>query len=167
MRSGSQHSGQLPARQTWGFQSPPPPVSLPALRGGQKSESAQRKPLQLSMGARMAGLLGPPSRRAKYYPLPLPSGSRTYPGRPAASMTLARVTSLDHTSYCHLRRPRTPQRTLPVCKPTRMFRSTSVASATDLQQTQTQGGSWDPAVCSHSAMSTGEQERGWEGGLLT
>lgn len=60
----------------------------------------------------------------------------THPGRPAASMTLARVTSLDHTSYCHLRRPRTPQRTRPVCSPTRMFRSTSVASATDLQQTR-------------------------------
>lgn len=63
---------------------------------------------------------------------PPPTPTTTYPGKPAASMTLARVTSLDHTSYCHLRRPRTPQSTLPVCSPTRMFRSTSVASATDL-----------------------------------
>lgn len=64
---------------------------------------------------------------------PPPTPTTTYPGKPAASMTLARVTSLDHTSYCHLRRPRTPQSTLPVCSPTRMFRSTSVASATDLE----------------------------------
>lgn len=56
-------------------------------------------------------------------------------------MTLASVTSLDHTSYCHLRRPRTPHRTRPVCNPTRMFRATAVASATDLY-TQAQGVGW-------------------------
>ena len=36
-----------------------------------------------------------------------------YPGTPALSMMLARVTSLDHTSNCHFRKPRTPQCTLP------------------------------------------------------
>lgn len=59
--------------------------------------------------------------------------SSTNPGSPPASITLARVTSLDHTSYCHFLRPSTPHSTRPVCKPTRMFRLTSVASATDLQ----------------------------------
>ncbi|TNN59924.1 hypothetical protein EYF80_029890 [Liparis tanakae] len=42
------------------------------------------------------------------------------------------VTSFDQTSYCHFLRPRTPHSTRPVCRPTRMFRSTSVASTTDL-----------------------------------
>lgn len=59
--------------------------------------------------------------------------SQTYPGSPPASITLAKVTSFDQTSYCHFRRPRTPQSTLPVCNPTLMLRSTSVASATDLK----------------------------------
>lgn len=56
----------------------------------------------------------------------------TDPGSPPASIMLASVTSLDQTSYCHFRSPRTPHSTRPVCKPTRMFRFTSVASATDL-----------------------------------
>lgn len=57
----------------------------------------------------------------------------TDPGSPPASITLASVTSFDHTSYCHFLRPSTPHSTRPVCRPTRMFRSTSVASTTDLQ----------------------------------
>lgn len=57
----------------------------------------------------------------------------TDPGSPPASIMFARVTSLDQTSYCHFLNPRTPHSTRPVCNPTRMFRSTSVASATDLQ----------------------------------
>lgn len=59
--------------------------------------------------------------------------TRTNPGSPPASITLASVTSLDHTSYCHFLSPRTPHSTRPVWRPTRMFRFTSVASATDLQ----------------------------------
>ena len=42
----------------------------------------------------------------------------TYPGCPLASMWLARVTSLDHTSNCHLCRPMSPHRTAPVWIPT-------------------------------------------------
>ena len=38
----------------------------------------------------------------------------TYPGSPPASILLASVTSLDQTSNCHLRNPRTPQWTRPV-----------------------------------------------------
>lgn len=56
----------------------------------------------------------------------------TRPGSPPDSMWLARVTSLDQTSNCHFRRPRTPQSTRPVWMPTRMFRMTSVASTTVL-----------------------------------
>lgn len=61
----------------------------------------------------------------------------TDPGSPPASITLASVTSFDHTSYCHFLRPSTPHNTRPVCKPTRMFKLTSVASATDLQRQTT------------------------------
>ena len=61
----------------------------------------------------------------------------THPGSPPASITLASVTSFDQTSYCHFLRPRTPHRTRPVCKPTRMLRLTSVASATDLKHKTT------------------------------
>lgn len=69
--------------------------------------------------------------------------SSTDPGSPPVSITLARVTSLDQTSYCHFRRPSTPHSTRPVCKPTRMFKLTSVASATDLQEQNT----WSVCVC--------------------
>ena len=58
---------------------------------------------------------------------------RSYPGSPPASILLASVTSFDQTSYCHFRRPRTPQRTRPVWMPTRMFSWTSVASTTELK----------------------------------
>ena len=58
----------------------------------------------------------------------------THPASPPASMLFARVTSLDQTSYCHLRSPRTPHSTRPLWMPTRMLRSTSVASTTDLRQ---------------------------------
>lgn len=57
----------------------------------------------------------------------------TDPGSPPASITFASVTSFDQTSYCHFLRPSTPHSTRPVCRPTRMFRSTSVASTTDLK----------------------------------
>lgn len=56
----------------------------------------------------------------------------SYPGSPPASILLARVTSFDQTSYCHLRSPNTPQSTLPECIPTRIFKLTSVASTTAL-----------------------------------
>lgn len=56
----------------------------------------------------------------------------THPGSPPASMLLAKVTSLDQTSYCHLRNPKTPHNTRPEWIPTRMFSCTSVASTTDL-----------------------------------
>lgn len=56
-----------------------------------------------------------------------------YPGTPPASMWLAKVTSWDHTSYCHFCRPITPQRTFPECTPTRMLMSTPVASLTFLK----------------------------------
>lgn len=66
-------------------------------------------------------------------PLPVGVTVSTNPGSPPASITFASVTSFDQTSYCHFLRPRTPHSTRPVCRPTRMFRSTSVASTTDLQ----------------------------------
>lgn len=99
-----------------------PPTAAPAEAGG-PGGPPQAPPRWLREAP--APVLWPRAHR-------LPS---THLGRPATSMTLARVTSLDHTSYCYLRRPRTPQRTLPVCSPTRTFRSNSVASATDLQET--------------------------------
>lgn len=46
-----------------------------------------------------------------------------YPGMPPDSMWLASVTSYDHTSNCHLRRPSTPHRTEPEWIPMRMSRS--------------------------------------------
>lgn len=54
-------------------------------------------------------------------------------------MWLANVTSCDHTSYCHFCRPITPQRTFPVCTPTRMLISTPVASRSLLQGHKRQG----------------------------
>ncbi|KAG7253618.1 hypothetical protein CRUP_027259 [Coryphaenoides rupestris] len=44
-----------------------------------------------------------------------------HPALPPASMWLASVTSLDHTSNCHFLRPSTPQCTRPLWMPTRMF----------------------------------------------
>ena len=57
----------------------------------------------------------------------------TYPGIPPDSMWLARETSFDHTSNCHLFTPSTPDRTWPVCTPTRMLISAPVARRTSLQ----------------------------------
>lgn len=57
----------------------------------------------------------------------------SYPGSPPDSMWLARVTSCDHTSNCHLRKPMTPQSTFPECTPTLMLISTPVASRTSLE----------------------------------
>lgn len=51
---------------------------------------------------------------------------------PPLSMLLARVTSLDHTSNCHLRRPSTPQWTRPVWMPTRILTFTPITSRTNL-----------------------------------
>lgn len=48
-------------------------------------------------------------------------------------MWLASVTSLDQTSNCHLRSPRTPQCTRPVWMPTRMFTFTPITSRTSLK----------------------------------
>lgn len=68
---------------------------------------------------------------ARWLP-PLTPWTRTHPARPPASMWLARVTSLDHTSNCHFRKPRTPQCTRPLWMPTRMFTFTPVTSRTSL-----------------------------------
>ena len=57
----------------------------------------------------------------------------TYPAWPPASIWLANVTSLDQTSNCHFLRPSTPQCTLPLWIPTRMFTFTPVTSRTSLQ----------------------------------
>lgn len=76
-------------------------------------------------------------RKKNVYPGPLNSHCKsinTHPGRPPDSMWLARVTSCDHTSNCHLRRPITPHSTLPECTPTRMLISTPVASRTCLEE---------------------------------
>lgn len=61
--------------------------------------------------------------------------SDNYPGTPPDSMWLANVTSSLHTSNCHLRKPRTPHSTLPVCIPILMSTLNPVASRTNLQQT--------------------------------
>jgi hypothetical protein len=47
-----------------------------------------------------------------------------YPGIPPDSMWLANVTSYDHTSNCHLRRPSTPHSTEPEWIPIRISKST-------------------------------------------
>lgn len=57
----------------------------------------------------------------------------SYPAFPPASIWLASVTSLDQTSNCHLRSPRTPQWTRPLWIPTLMFTLTPVTSLTSLQ----------------------------------
>ena len=49
-------------------------------------------------------------------------------------MWLARLTSSDHTSYCHFRSPRTPDNTRPVWMPIRMSTFAPVASRTSLKQ---------------------------------
>lgn len=56
-----------------------------------------------------------------------------YPGIPADSMLLAKVTSLDQTSNSHLCNPTSPLSTDPECIPTLMFRSTPVIAATLLR----------------------------------
>lgn len=61
---------------------------------------------------------------------------KTDPGMPEASMWLASVTSLLQASYCHFLSPITPHSTRPVWIPTRIVRSTSVASRTALQHTK-------------------------------
>lgn len=58
----------------------------------------------------------------------------TYPGMPPLSMWLAKVTSFDHTSNCHLINPNTPQCTRPVCIPTRIFTLTAITSRTKLSK---------------------------------
>lgn len=72
----------------------------------------------------------PPLPRSPAWPPPPPIPA--HPALPPASMWLARVTSLDQTSNCHLRSPRTPQCTRPLWIPTRMFTFTPVTSRTNL-----------------------------------
>lgn len=62
----------------------------------------------------------------------------TYPALPPASIWLANVTSLDQTSNCHFLSPSTPQCTLPLWIPTRMFTFTPVTSRTNLWETTKQ-----------------------------
>ena len=59
--------------------------------------------------------------------------SFTYPGIPPDSILLAKVTSSLQTSNCHLRKPMTPQRTLPVWTPIRMSTLVCVISRTALK----------------------------------
>lgn len=56
----------------------------------------------------------------------------SHPGIPPDSMWFAIVTASDHTSYCHFRSPITPDKTVPVLTPIRMFTLTPVASRTCL-----------------------------------
>jgi len=49
-------------------------------------------------------------------------------------MWLANVTSSLHTSNCHLRKPRTPHRTLPVWMPILISTLNPVASRTNLKK---------------------------------
>lgn len=84
-------------------------------------------------------------------PLPPPTpatrgGKHTYPGIPPASILLATVTSVDHTSYCQRFWPRTPPSTVPVCTPTRMSTPVFVFSRTYLPGTHEGGGSGLPVA---------------------
>lgn len=56
----------------------------------------------------------------------------TYPATPPLSIWLARVTSSLQTSNCHLRKPKTPHKTLPVWIPIRISTFMPVASRTCL-----------------------------------
>lgn len=67
-------------------------------------------------------------------------GTRAHPGMPPASILLATVTSVDHTSYCQRFWPRTPPSTVPVCTPTRMSTPVFVFSRTYLPGTHTNKG---------------------------
>lgn len=62
-------------------------------------------------------------------------GLLAHPGMPPASILLATVTSVDHTSYCQRFWPRTPPSTVPVCTPTRMSTPVFVFSRTYLPGT--------------------------------
>lgn len=62
-------------------------------------------------------------------PPQLPPGD-AHPGMPPASILLATVTSVDHTSYCQRFWPRTPPSTVPLCTPTRMSTAVLVFSRT-------------------------------------
>lgn len=81
----------------------------------------------------MSGCPPPPSH------LPLSGGGAgavlAHPGMPPASILLATVTSVDHTSYCQRFWPRTPPSTVPVCTPTRMSTPVFVFSRTYLPGT--------------------------------
>jgi hypothetical protein len=68
-----------------------------------------------------------------------PHGRSTHPGMPPASILLATVTSVDHTSYCQRFCPRTPPSTVPVCTPTRMSTPVLVFSRTYLTGTHREG----------------------------
>ena len=57
----------------------------------------------------------------------------SYPGIPPDSILLAKVTSSLQTSNCHLRKPMTPQSTLPVWTPIRMSTLVCVISRTALK----------------------------------
>lgn len=73
----------------------------------------------------------------------------TYPALPPASMWLASVTSLDHTSNCHFLRPKTPQWTLPLWIPTLMLTFTPVTSRTSLERDMgDKGHHWQLNGCS-------------------
>ena len=60
--------------------------------------------------------------------------SISYPGIPPDSIRFANVTSSLQTSNCHLRRPMTPQSTLPVCTPIRISTLVCVISRTALKR---------------------------------
>lgn len=99
-------------------------------------------------------------------PLPPPTpatrgGKHTYPGIPPASILLATVTSVDHTSYCQRFWPRTPPSTVPVCTPTRMSTPVFVFSRTYLPGTHEGGGSGLPAARGSARTQPPSRWRGW------
>lgn len=75
-----------------------------------------------------------------------PGRNAAHPGMPPASILLATVTSVDHTSYCQRFWPRTPPSTVPVCTPTRMSTPVFVFSRTYLPGTRGEEGGSGLAV---------------------
>lgn len=99
----------------------------------------------------------------------LPPQKGTHPGMPPASILLATVTSVDHTSYCQRFWPRTPPSTVPVCTPTRMSTPVLVFSRTYLSRTHRKEGQGvaftrQPACKRNSSWaSSPPQDGAWQG----
>lgn len=130
------HSGRLEYKNLNHSESktvlPIPKAALPVCFYGLKLATAQRSPSSFPATQRLQGF----ANCNKKFCFRSAAKSTAYPGTPPASMWLASVTSCDHTSYCHFRRPITPHRTFPEWTPTRMLMSTPVASRTFLWRAQ-------------------------------